>query len=325
MYLLDALFLLRNTTMKIALVLTIALACGLLACGPEKKETTTRGTLHALFAESTAPVMAEEVAQFLNTYGKSGANITYDIVSSEEAIRRMVRDTVRYIVSTRPLSAAERSQLPKVEGSELSEIIVAYDAMAVVVHHKNPVEKITTTELSKILTGEIRRWEQLSNAESMKGAIELVYQDSSDVSAFVGSRLLDGKVMRTAFRRTGSSLATLRSIVNQPLSIGLVGILWVDSARVPAKVLEVAETRQGTDTTFRVLPERMGKYSTPHPANVYRNYYPLKRAFYAYTIGPVASFASGFGTFVSNKEGQKLFLNRKIVPATQPIRLKAPQ
>ena len=69
----------------------------------------------------------------------------------------------------------------------------------------------------------------------------------------------------------------------------------------------------------------MGKYSSPHPANVYRNYYPLKRAIYAYTFGPVASFASGFGTFVSNKEGQKLFLNRKIVPATQPIRLKAPQ
>jgi len=311
--------------MKTMLAFTLILACYLSACGPEKKETTTRGTLHALFAESTAPVMAEEVAQFLSIYGKTGANITYEVVSSEEAIRRMVRDTVRYIVTTRPLSVAEKSQMPKVEGSDLSEIIVAYDGMAVIVHHKNPVEKITTAELSKILTGEIRRWEQLSNAESMKGTIEVVYQDSSDVSAFVARRLLDGKPMRTTFQRTGSSLATLRSIVDQPLSIGLVGILWVDSARVPAKVLEVAETRQGTDTTFRIPPERMGKYSTPHPANIYRTYYPLKRAIYAYAFGPVASFASGFGTFVSNKEGQKLFLNRKIVPATQPIRLKAPQ
>jgi phosphate transport system substrate-binding protein len=311
--------------MKTTLVFIVALAFGLSACGPEKKETTTRGTLHALFAESTAPVMAEEVTQFLSVYGKTGANITYDVVSSEEAIRRMVRDTVRFIVTTRPLSTAEKSQLPKVEGADLSEIVVAYDGMAVVVHHKNPVEKITTTELSKILTGEIGRWEQLSNPESMKGAIELVYQDSSDVSAFVARRLLDGKVMHTTFQKSGSSLATLRSIVNNPLSIGLVGILWVDSARVPAKVLDVAETRQSTDTTFRIPSERMGKYSSPHPANVYRNYYPLKRAIYAYTFGPVASFASGFGTFVSNKEGQKLFLNRKIVPATQPIRLKAPQ
>jgi phosphate transport system substrate-binding protein len=311
--------------MKTTLVFIAALAFGLSACGPEKKETTTKGSLHALFAESTAPVMVEEVTQFLSIYGKTGANITYDVVSSEEAIRRMVRDTVRYVVTTRPLSAAEKSQLPKMKGSDLSEIVVAYDGMAVVVHYKNPVEKITTTELAKIFTGEIRRWEQLSNAQSMKGAIELIYQDSSDVSTFVESRLLDGKTMRAAFQKSGSSLATLRSIVTRPLSIGLVGILWVDSAHVPAKMLDVAETRQSTDTTFRFPPERMGKYSSPHPANIYRNYYPLKRSIYAYTFGPVASFASGFGTFVSNKEGQKLFLNRKIVPATQPIRLKAPQ
>jgi len=311
--------------MKMTLVLEFALILGLSACGPEKKETTTRGSLHALFAESTAPVMAEEVAQFLSVYGKAGANITYEFVSSEEAIRRMVRDTVHYAITTRRMTAIEKSRMPIVEGSDLSEIVVAYDGIAVIVHHKNPVEKITTAELSKILTGEIRRWEQLSNAESMKGAIELVYQDSSDVSEFVGSRLLVSKALGANFRRTGSSLATLQSVVDRPLSIGLVGILWVDSARVPAKVLDVAELRQISDTTFQIPPERLGKYSSPHPANIYRNYYPLKRAIYAYAFGPVGSFASGFGTFVSNKEGQKLFLNRKIVPATQPIRLKSPQ
>jgi phosphate transport system substrate-binding protein len=311
--------------MKKTLTLIFAVTLGISACGPEKQETTTRGNLHALFAESTAPVMVEEVNQFLDIYGKAGAAITYEIMSSEEAIRRMLRDTVRYIVSTRPLSAVEKQQLPKVEGFDLNEIIIAYDGLAVVVHHKNLVERITTAELNKILAGEINRWEQLSNAASMKGTIEVLYQDSSDVSSFVENRLLQGKTLRTVLRRTGSSLATLRSVVERPLSIGFVGVLWVDSARVPAKILEVAETRQIADTTFRVPPERIGKFCTPHPANIYRTYYPLKRALYAYTFGPVASFASGFGTFVANKDGQRLFLKRNIVPGTQPIRLKAPQ
>jgi hypothetical protein len=101
--------------------------------------------------------------------------------------------------------------------------------------------------------------------------------------------------------------------------------LWVDSARVPAKVLKVAETREIQDTTFRLPSERIGKFCTPHPANIYRNFYPLKRAIYAYTYGPVASFASGFGTFVANKEGQRIFLEKNIVPGTQPIRLKEPE
>ncbi len=227
--------------------------------------------------------MVEEVNQFLSTYGASGAKITYELVSSDEAIRRMLRDTLRYIVTARPMSAAEKQQLPNVEGFDVNEIIIAYDGMAVAVHHKNLVEKITTVELSRILSGEIRHWEQLSNAEGMKGTIEVIYQDSSDVSLFAWSRLLQGKSVRKDLQKTTSSLATLHSVAERPLSLGLVGVLWVDSAHVPVKVLKVAETRQTQDTTFRVLPERIGKFCTPHPANVYRNYYPLKRALYTCT------------------------------------------
>jgi phosphate transport system substrate-binding protein len=311
--------------MKTRLAVMMILVLALSGCGREKAETTTRGSLHALFAESTAPVMIEEVKQFLNSHSNAGANITYELVSSEDAIRLMLHDTLRYVVSTRPMSPAEKQQLPKVEGFELSEIVIAYDGIAVVVNPKNDIEKITTVELSKILSGEIRRWEQLSNAETMKGAIEVLYQDSSDVSLFAGSRLLQGKSLRKDLQKTTSSLATLRSIVERKLSIGLVGVLWVDSARVPAKVLKVAETRETQDTTFRLPPERIGKFCTPHPANIYRNFYPLKRAIYAYIFAPVASFASGFGTFVANKEGQRIFLEKNVVPGTQPIRLKAPE
>jgi phosphate transport system substrate-binding protein len=311
--------------MKTRLAVTMILVLALSDCAPEKAETTTRGNLHALFAESTAPAMVEEVSQFLSSYSKVGANITYEEVSSENAIRRMLRDTLRYIVVTRQMSPAEQQQLPRIEGFDLSQIVIAYDGIAVVVNPKNDVEKITTGELSKILSGEIRRWEQLSNAATMKGTIELFYQDSSDVSLFAESRLLQGKVLRKDIQKTTSSLATLRSVVERPLSLALVGVLWVDSARVPAKVLKVAETRVMQDSAFRVPPERIGKFCTPHPANIYRNYYPLKRAIYAYTFGPVASFASGFSNFVATKDGQKIFLDKNIVPGTQPIRLRAPE
>jgi phosphate transport system substrate-binding protein len=308
--------------MKTSMMLTLSLLLFITGCSHEKAETTTRGHLHALFAESTAPVMIEEVNQFLSSYSRAGANITYEVVSSEDAIRRMLHDTLRYVVSTRPMSQAERKQLPRIEGFDLNEIVIAYDGMAVVVNPKNDIEKITTVELSKILSGEIRRWEQLSNAETIKGTIEVVYQDSSDVSLFAESRILQGKGLRKDLQRTTSSLATLRVVAERPLSIGLAGVLWADSAHLSAKILKVAETRETRDTTFRVPPERIGKFCTPHPANIYRNYYPLKRAIYAYTFGPVASFASGFGTFVANKEGQKIFLEKNVVPGTQPIRLK---
>jgi hypothetical protein len=104
-----------------------------------------------------------------------------------------------------------------------------------------------------------------------------------------------------------------------------VGINWIDSARVAAKSLKLAETRQTTDTTHRVAPEAFGQYYSIHPAHIYRTYYPLKRSIYIYTYAHLGSIAGGFGTFIAGKDGQRLFLDRNIVPGTQPIRLRAPQ
>ena len=294
----------------------------IVGCNDEKGETTTRGNLHVLIAESIAPPMVEEVNAFLELYAQNGAHITYEIASTDEVIRRMAKDTARFIVTTRAMTDTERKQLPVVRGFDLTELVVAYDAIAVVVQDKNPVTEITMGNVANILSGKITRWEQLVRSASMKGKIELFYQDSSDVASFVDSRVLHGQPVRKDARRTGSSLETLRLVANNPTSIGLVGITWIDSARVSARALLVAETRQEPDTTYPVPREAIGKFFSPHPANVYRNYYPLKRGIYVYTFGPIASLAAGFNSYVATANGQRLFLNRKIVPATQNIRIK---
>jgi phosphate transport system substrate-binding protein len=308
--------------MKSITVASLACLMLLAGCVREKSETSTRGNLHLLIAESTLPTAVDEVNAFLALHSSDGAKIGYEVVSSDQAIHRLGRDSIRFVFTTRPMTAAERQLLPQTEGFELSEVLIAYDAIAVVANDKNPVAKLTTTELTKILSGEINRWEQISKATAMKGKIELVLQDSSDVTAFVDARLLKDQRLRTDVLSTTSSLETLRSIAARPLAVGLVGVTWVDSAHAATKVLDLAETRQSTDTTFRVAPEAMGKFHSPHPANIYRSYYPLKRAIYAYWYAPLGSLATGFGYFVSHADGQRLLMKRNIVPGTQPIKLK---
>ena len=306
-------------TITVALLACLAL---LLGCTKEKSETSTRGNLHVLVAESTLPAAVDQVKEFLSRHSDDGARIGYEAVSSEQAIQRLGRDSIRFVFMARPMTAAERQRLPQTDGYELSEVLIAYDAIAVVANDKNPVAKLTTTELTKILSGEINRWEQLSKANAMKGKIDLVLQDSSDVPAFIKARLLEGQNLRTDVWFTNSSLGTLQSIGTRPLAIGLVGVTWVDSARAATKVLDIAETRHTTDTTYRVPTEAFGKFFSPHPANIYRSYYPLKRAIYAYWYAPLGSLATGFGFFVSHADGQRLFLKRNIVPGTQPIKLR---
>lgn len=307
--------------MRIWAVTTLA-TLFLVGCPPEKQETPTKGSLHVLIPESAAPVLIREVDAFLTLYRKNGAEISYSIVSTDESIQRFILDTLRAVFTTRPLTEPEQRAIRSQSG-DLVEILLAYDAVVAVVHFRNPLEKITTQEIKGILEGTIHRWEELSHRGGLKGAIHLVLQDSSDISAYLERRILGGKkIERISQKRPSSSLLTLQAVVEDPQAVGFVGIDWIDSARVPAKVLEIAELDAPADTTFRLPPESIGKFYSPHPAHVYRSYYPLKRALYYCTRSRLGDLAAGFGSFVANKEGQKIFLQRGLVPGTQPIRLK---
>ena len=306
-------------TLNILAVAFLLLAAG---CAPDKNETATRGKLRVLAAESVLPPMTDEVREFLNLHAVDGAVITLESGSSDDAIRRLGRDSVRLIVTTRPMTDPERRNLPPIKGFELSTLLVAYDGMAVVVNGKSTVAKITTTELTGILTGELLRWEQLSHAGDAKGKFDLVLQDSSDVKSFLDARILHGRPVRKETRFTSSSPATLQAVAAQPNAIGLVGVTWVDSVHASVKVLDIKETRSATDTSVHVADGSTVNFYSPHPANIYRSYYPLKRAIYAYWYALPGSLASGFGGFISRAEGQRLFLKRNMVPATQPIKLK---
>ena len=98
--------------------------------------------------------MIDEVNEFLNLYQANGAHITDTIVSAEIAARHFVRDTARIAFLPRPLTQAEKEQVKKIS-ADLNELIVAYDGIVAVVHPKNKIVEMTTTEIQKILSGTI--------------------------------------------------------------------------------------------------------------------------------------------------------------------------
>jgi len=290
-----------------------------LGCNTEEKETTTKGKLHVYIPESIAPVMIDEVNEFLNLYQANGAHITDTIVSTDIAARHFVRDTARIAFLPRPLTQEEKEQV-KLISANLNEMIVAYDGIVAIVHPKSKLVEMTTMEIQKILSGTMTRWEQL--AKSMKGTINIYCQDSSDVTEYLRQRLLKQASISAKFTHTSSDIQTFRSVEKDPLALGFVALAWIDSAKSTAKILNLGRTKEDTDTMFAVPAETIGNFYSPHPANIYRNYYPLKRAIYMYTRGQV-DLAAGFGTYVATSEGQKLFLKRGLLPGTQKIKLRS--
>jgi phosphate transport system substrate-binding protein len=304
-------------------LLFTALVVFFFGCTAEQKETTTKGNLHIFIPESIAPVMIEEVNAFLSLYKNNGAQITYAIVSSESASRRFVSDTARIAFLTCPLTKTEKESVHKISPN-YNEMVIAYDGIVVVIHPKNKTIQLTTTEIRKIFNGTIKRWEQLDHAKPMTGVIKIYCQDSSDVIGYLTQRLLKQTETTALFTHTASDIQTLHSVEKDRLSLGFVALNWVDSVRSTAKIINLGRTSEDTDTTFASSENVNNAFYSPHPANIYRNYYPFKRAVYMYTRGNT-DLASGFGTYVATAEGQKLIMKHGLLTGTQKIKLRSNQ
>jgi len=290
-----------------------------LGCTTEEKETTTKGKLHVFIPESIAPVMIDEVNEFLQLYQANGAQITGTIVSADTAAYRFMNDQSRIVFLPRSLSQAEKEKV-RLHYPDFNELIVAYDGIVVVVHPKNRIAKLSTTELKNILSGSITRWEQLT--KTMTGPMNIYLHDSSDVSGYLTQRLLPLSGITATLTRTVSDLQTLHSVEKDHRAIGFAALGWIDSAKSPVSIVNLGRTSEDTDTSFASPAETSGNFYSPHPANLFRNYYPLKRAIYMYTGGRIG-LATGFGTYVSTNKGQRIFLKYGLLPGTQKIRLKS--
>lgn len=300
---------------------SLLLLASLIACSPEKEESTTRGHLKLLVGESVAPPIVAEVDEFLRLYQEGGAKITYSVVSSERANTLFVKDSVRTVITAFPLTSKDRKTVNDL-ANDIVEIVLAYDGVVAIVHGMNPRAEMTLEQVRDILKGTITKWEQLDGIKKNRGKIRLVLQDSSDVTSYLSRRLLNGNSIQVGQRGTSSSLQTLRDVANDPLSLGFVGSSWVDSARTGARILELAGNLATADTQYMPPMESIGSFYRPHPAHLYRNYYPMKRAIYIYSRSTRGDLATGFTTFLATLEGQQIFLQKNLLPATQKIRLK---
>jgi ABC-type phosphate transport system substrate-binding protein len=259
---------------------------------------------------------------FLDLYRQNGAEINYSVVPSESAVHQFVYDTARIAFLVRPLSRQEK-EIARKAGGDIIDTIIAYDAIIAVVHPENPIEHTTTTDIQEILEGRIRRWDQIASSKHLRGEIRFYYQDSSDIADYLNQRLIKQKGVAGKFEHTATNLETLQAVAKDERGLGLVALAWIDSAKSSVKVLELGRTKEDTDTTYAPPKEAMGLFFSPAPANIFLNYYPLKRPIYMYTRTQL-DLAAGFGTYVATSEGQKIILKCKLLPGTQNIKIANP-
>jgi hypothetical protein len=142
-------------------------------------------------------------------------------------------------------------------------------------------------------------------------------QSSSGTYQYIKEDILEGQEPKNAEYALNDS-----EVVKKVLkSSNLIGIISFNTIQDSSKIrfIQVGQLQkalgEGENKDINV------DYFIPHPGYVLKDYYPLKQMVYIYLydigIGP----ASGFTTFLTSYEGQKIALGQNLAPAAVPVKI----
>lgn len=300
----------NNMVRRTLILLSAAL---LLSCSNEKRETLTSGRLTMITTEDLFPVIDTQVKAFQRMYEE--VSIDNRSASAREAFVHLLNDSIKLIVTARPMNAEERTVAEKNEFT-IDSTVIAYDGIAVIVNRKNTLTRLSTKDLAALVTGATPRWSAVPGSGLTSAVIVAMGEPNSAVFEYMKENVAGGAAFTQTMMPCATTADVISLVAEQPNAIGFVSMAWRDSLPKGVQTLEIGDPRFRRDTTSTEL-----EYFLPHQAYVYQKLYPLSRTVRIYTHNVGKGPGLGFISFAASGDGQKIIVSNGLVPATMPVRL----
>ncbi|MDR0982799.1 MAG: PstS family phosphate ABC transporter substrate-binding protein [Culturomica sp.] len=236
-------------------------------------------------SDTVLPLSQEEAENYMKKHPE--AMITVTGGGSGVGISALLEGTTDIAQSSRKIKFDERQKLQST-GKTVKEVIIAYDALAVVVHPSNPVKNMTREQLEGIFTGKIRNWKELGG-EDMK-IIPYSRETSSGTYEFFKESVLKKRNYMNGIMSMPATGAIIQSISQTKGGIGYVGLAYINNN---VKSINISYDEGKT-------------FTAPSVANALNKTYPIVRPlFYYYTIDN-ETIVKPFVDYILSAEGQKL-------------------
>ena len=254
----------------------------LAACG-----ASDAGGLTVTGSTSVTP-FAEHLAE-LYQHAHAGVAINIQGLGSSAGIRAALDGVAEIGMSSRDLQPEE--------AAKLEQIVIARDALAVIVNPDNPVTGLSTAQIQGIFGGQIRSWDAVGGPPL---PITVLSREagSGTFSAF-GELVMKGKPTITSALRQGSNGAIRQIVAQDPNAIGYISLGIVDPTVKALAIDRVA----------------------PSVAHVEAGTYKLVRPFlFVWRKGqPLTPLGQAFVDYVMGAEGQSELLKAGLVKgSTKP-------
>lgn len=301
-------------------ILLVLFVIALVSCQTKSNDkftdTYSSGVIPMAVDVSFQPIIKEEIDVFEALFPNADIVPTYtDEVS---AIDLLMKDSVRLVVATRPLSDNEMNYLKSKKFSPRTYKL-AIDGIALIVNKQNPDTLISVVDLRRILTGKVKNWNEIY-PNSKLGKFRVVFDNpNSSTVRYAIDSICIGEPISKDLNAQQTNEEVINYVSKTPNAIGVVGVNWLNNAK--------DTTNLSFNNTVRVMSvssqEKADSENSYKPFQAYLFYenYPLSRSIYVLLNDPRGSLPSSITNFMTSDRGQRIILKAGLVPATQPIRI----
>lgn len=232
--------------------------------------------------ESFAELLAEE---YMSRHPQS--HIYVQGGGSTAGIEAVITRVANIGMSSRPLMPGEKN---------LYAVTIARDAIAIIVHPKNPVQDLPLDKVKQLFSGKIKNWKELGGYPH---PIVLVTREEGSGTREAFQKLVMGKEEIALEALVQDSNGAIRQVVTgDPNAVGYISLGLVNEKVKPLKI-------SGTE---------------PRLENIESGRYHLVRPFLFLFNGEPSGEAKAFLDFVMSPEAQKLLAREGLVTSPSKSR-----
>lgn len=276
----------KNSTLVLLAALVAAGCGGGVEKKPEGEQTPAQSK--QTITEKGSDTMVLLAQAWAEKFGAKNANIEVAVSGggSGTGISALINGTTDIANASRPMNDQERQQIRQKYGTDVVEIPVAKDGVAIYVNAANSVDALSLEQLRGIYSGTVKNWKEVGGAD----APIILYgrENSSGTYAFFKEHVLN----KSDFAANTQTL---------PGTAGVVGAIAKDKNGIGYG----GEAYGSTDIKMvKIMGANGGPAMEPSEENVRSGAYPLSRELYFYLRQQPTGATKEYVDWVLGTEGQ---------------------
>ncbi|MFT6849786.1 MAG: phosphate transport system substrate-binding protein [Sphingobacteriales bacterium] len=271
-------------------------ACGGASEQNSENKVATKATLDITIkgSDTVLPLTQKEAESFM--IKNPEASITVVGGGSGVGIAAFKEGNTDIAMASRPMKLGEKIELEE-SGKAFTEKIIAYDALAIVVHADNKVNQLTREQLEAIFTGKVKNWKEVGG-DDMK-IVAYSRESSSGTHDFFKKVVNNKKEFGAEILLMPATGAIIQSVTQTKGAIGYVGLAYLE------KTVKALSVSYDQGATFVVPSAETAEDKT----------YPITRPLFYYYLNSKESAVKPFLDYIFSEEGQNIVSKVGYIPA----------